>query len=318
MRRSYRGFTLIELLVVIAIIAILIALLLPAVQQAREAARRTQCRNKLKQLGVALHNYHDVAGVLPPGWIDPAAFRATAGGTCGDTSLIRSATWTILLLPYIDQAPLYNSFNFNAAFREFSNTTGAAPNKALQEMRLVTFECPSDPNSGEGNQNNNYLGVQGGGDYATMASAGQACRVYATRTYFFNGMFYADSSTRFRDITDGTSNTFMLGESRYQTLRGSDATSQEYYHTWATPGKNSVPGQVGGTYLPINGSSFFPGQDGYQAEVAGMYFGSHHEGGCHFAMADGSVQFISENIDLATYQTLGIIGDGLPVGGFQQ
>lgn len=313
--RHQRGFTLIELLVVIAIIAILIALLLPAVQQAREAARRSTCKNKLKQLGLALHNYHDTFNRLPQAYVETEARRGEAGGTC-TTGGTRSAPWTILILPYIEQSTLYNKFDFNAKFRTLQNGSGDAVNETLQERRNVNFECPSDPNSNESLANNNYLGVQGGGDYNAMKAIGQACRAYNSRTYFFNGIFYSDSSTRMRDITDGTSNVFMLGESRYQTLLGT-GTAATYYMTWATTSWGDAPAQVGGTYLPINGSTFVPNRDGYNLTIATSYFGSHHVGGTHFLLADGSVHFVSENIDLGTYQTLGIIADGLPVGGYE-
>lgn len=315
-RRQQRGFTLIELLVVIAIIAILIALLLPAVQQAREAARRSTCKNKLKQLGLALHNYHDTFNRLPPAYVETAARRGSSGGTC-TTGGTRSAPWTILILPYIEQSTLYNKFDFNAKFRNLQNGSGDAVNETLQEQRNVNFECPSDPNSNESLANNNYLGVQGGGDYTAMAAIGKACRAYNIRTYFFNGIFYSDSSTRMRDITDGSSNVFMLGESRYQTLWASSGSAATYWMTWATTSWGDAPAQVGGTYLPINGSSFVPHRDGYKLEVATSYFGSNHIGGAHFLMGDGSVHFISENIDLSTYQTLGVIADGLPVGGYE-
>ncbi len=313
-RSANRGFTLIELLVVIAIIAILIALLLPAVQQAREAARRSTCKNKLKQLGLALHNYHDTFRTFPPAYIETTPRRATGGGTCAAGGT-RSAPWTILILPYIEQSTLYNQFDFNAAFRNLQNGTGSTVNEPLQERANANFECPSDPNSRAELANNNYLGVQGGGDYAAMAAAGQACRAYNIRTFYFNGIFYSDSSTRMRDITDGTSNVFMVGESRYQTLHASSGSAATYWMTWATTAWGDAPAQVGGTYLPINGSSFIPHKDNYKLEDATMYFGSRHVGGTHFLMGDGSVHFISENIDLPTYQTLGIISDGLPVGG---
>ena len=152
-RRS--GFTLIELLVVIAIIAVLIALLLPAVQQAREAARRTQCKNNLKQIGLALHNYHDVYGVLPPAHVydgradsNPFGNRCTPGGAAGSQAIFARAPWTVLILPYLDQAPLYNQFNMTQPFFgrfDHQNPAGST-NYALQAGDAPpAYKCPSNP-----------------------------------------------------------------------------------------------------------------------------------------------------------------------------
>ena len=140
-----KAFTLIELLVVIAIIAVLIALLLPAVQQAREAARRTQCKNNLKQLGLAIHTYHDTAKVFPQ-----AVFQNKATSGQWDWRL---ASPQVMLLPYIDQAPLYNSLNFNLSFNN-----GTANDTICNAAKLAAFRCPSDPNlsTNTGDPGNNY------------------------------------------------------------------------------------------------------------------------------------------------------------------
>ncbi len=315
---SRRAFTLIELLVVIAIIAILIALLLPAVQQAREAARRTQCRNKMKQLGLALHNYHDTHRVFPPSVVNNNGFRQGTGSGCSlGSNSTEGATWTIQILPFIDDAPLYNKFRFNENFRHQQDGTGSTNNELLQEMRNSNYECPSDPNSKEGLGNINYLAVQGGGDYSTQLSAGNACELCCSnRKYYFNGMFSENSSIRMRDVVDGTSNVFMLGETKYVTLRTSSGTGATHWQTWATGCWGDVPCLLGATAEAINGSTYQPIIDGYNPGEATTHFGSHHEGGCHFLVADGSVHFVSENVDLATYQSLGIINDGLPVGSF--
>jgi prepilin-type N-terminal cleavage/methylation domain-containing protein len=325
-RQPRRGFTLIELLVVIAIIAILIALLLPAVQQAREAARRTQCKNKLKQIGLALHNYHDTHQIFPPAYVDSLPPRPnSASGTCSlswqqaSPPPTTKAPWTVLILPFIDQAPLYNQFNFSAIFRNILNAQAGAPNEPLQLIRLGTFECPSDQNSNENNANNNYYGVQGGGDYAVASTVYQACRIYNTRSFYFNGMFFPSSNRRIRDLRDGTSNVLMVGETRYATLRSNnDAYSPTYWTSWATSAWIDAPAQVGATYLPINGSIYRPVKDGYNLDDATNYFGSWHVGGAHFCLADGSVIFLSQNIDLGVYRSAGVIDDGGPQGGLSQ
>ncbi len=318
-RRS--AFTLIELLVVIAIIAILIALLLPAVQQAREAARRTECRNKLKQVGLAIHNYHDTHNIFPPAYVDATPRRAsgTTGACNGGTVTTRGAPWTVLVLPFLDQSPLYNQFDFALTFRTLQYNTGDVNNRALQTRRLSIWECPTNPNSNENHANNCYYGVQGGGDYATMAASGQACRAYSVRSFYFNGIFFPSSNRRIRDVTDGTSNVFMVGEQKYATLRSPGfPTSDTYYMTWGATAWGDAPAQVAATFYPLNGSTYRQGIDNYKLEEATYYFGSHHEGGAHFLMADGSVHFISENVDLATYQTSGIINDGKPLSGIIQ
>ena len=134
-----RGFTLIELLVVIAIIAVLIALLLPAVQQAREAARRTQCKNNMKQFGLGLHNYHDVHNRFPL----PAVFNFGPGVGSGVGGMETSNVWSLSILPFLDQAPVYNIYNFNLSAYEPSNA-------AAVQAKLAAYICPSTPRSGKG------------------------------------------------------------------------------------------------------------------------------------------------------------------------
>lgn len=313
-----RGFTLIELLVVIAIIAVLIALLLPAVQQAREAARRSQCKNNMKQLGLALHNYHDVHGVFPPGWVEGPTDIGRPTGTAGvcTTRGTKRAAWTVMILPFLDETPRYNSFNFNEGFRTIQTGTGSTTNRAAQELRNTKYECPSDPNSSARFANINYYGLQGGGAYSTMEALGEACTSYApaNRRLYSNGVFYASSNVRIRDITDGTSNCFLVGETRYATLIYPGGT---YGSTWATSGWGDLPVQAAATVDPINGSTFIPGTT-YNPNPSISYFGSYHVSGANFLMGDGSVRFVSQNIDALTYQRTGVIKDGLPVGGLPQ
>jgi prepilin-type N-terminal cleavage/methylation domain-containing protein len=302
-RRS-RGFTLIELLVVIAIIAILIALLLPAVQQAREAARRTQCKNNMKQLGLALHNYHDVHNTFPSGWIavDPQTRQQSPHDG------VNGAGWGTMILPNLDQASLYNLFNANLAIQDPANIP-------FIDNVIPAWQCPSDPKPDrwkieeEGSAGTvlaelptaNYIGVFGTEELdgcenspgtAPVTSAGQ-CRG--------DGMFYHHSKTRFRDITDGTTNTFMLGERRTDTELG-------WYSTW--PGMVSEGEEA---FQRILGSADHVPND----PVAHLDdFSSHHVGGAQFVLGDGSVRFISENIDHGLYQSLATIQGGEVVGEF--
>lgn len=296
-----RGFTLIELLVVIAIIAILIALLLPAVQQAREAARRSQCKNNLKQLGVALHNYHDVHSTFPPGWVGVVNRQPNVGGEGG-------FSWGTMILPYIDQAPLYNQFNFTLAM-------DVAPNRALLNQRLSVFQCPSDPKPDtfmaedrNGAQfemaTANYAGVFGTVelDDCYTVSPGTA-PLSAQGQCLSNGIFYHNSKVKIRDITDGTSNTLMVGE----RTTYNDPVEGPWYGTWsgALPLADDAPARVIGhaEHLPNGGD---------HAED----FGSFHVGGAHFILGDGHVRFLSENMSQEIFEALGTRAGGEVIGEF--
>ncbi|MES2792101.1 MAG: DUF1559 domain-containing protein [Planctomycetota bacterium] len=305
-----RGFTLIELLVVIAIIAVLIALLLPAVQQAREAARRAQCKNKMKQLGLALHNYHDTFGAFPSGLV------TNVGGVCQAGATQFGAPWTVMILPYVDQAPRYNTFNnTGGTFFGLYPIEASRTESPRQLLRNVVFECPSDPNASEGNATTNYMGIAGG-----CASAGETgCCVSAGQRYqSSNGIFYNNSKTGIRDITDGTTNVFMLGETRYLILA---AANPGYYGTWASglyqQGTDINTQTIATCVNQINSSAADPGRTGgFTHEIHPNTLGSRHIGGAHHTMADGSTHFISENINITVYQSMGRKSDGLPVGGF--
>lgn len=306
--RKRTAFTLIELLVVIAIIAILIALLLPAVQQAREAARRSDCKNRMKQLGLALHNYLDTHRTFPPGGITdggqlgdgcpgPSAFQVTGSG----------APWTVMVLPFMEETARYNEFDFNSPFPYRHGWPASTfPNITPQFQQLSSFQCPSDPASGEGIPNNNYYGVQGGG--STLS-----CGRFA----FKNGSLYFNSKTSMRDLTDGSSNTFLLGETKYHITSELTGDTTNYF-SWASGPRNAtssntelIPSNTAATTDIINGVDPL-----FSWTYQSRHFGSNHVGGCHFSTADGAVHFVSENIDLATYHSLGIRNDGLPLGGF--
>lgn len=329
--RSRRGFTLIELLVVIAIIAILIALLLPAVQQAREAARRATCKNKLKQLALALHNYQDTHSAFPSGGIAMTSGVALPSGASidcicdSDISAMANngLSWTVMLLPFMEEAPRYNQFNPSVRTRSYQ-TWPAGDARLGNEAEWIRpnphYQCPSDPGSGTGVNNICYLGVQGGG--TVRHCSGTA--VSNNNGLFTNGVLYLNSKTQFRDIVDGTTNVFMIGESKYPiTPTGSRNASVIGWASSTRIDNSCHPGVLAAAWLQINsipgsGSSRTGWGTRDARDYSSALFGSHHVGGCHMAMSDGSVHFFSENMDLATYRQLAIRNDGLPIGGFSQ
>ncbi len=320
--RRQTGFTLIELLVVIAIIAVLIALLLPAVQQAREAARRTQCKNNLKQIGLALHNYHDTTQRFP--------YAVSAVDNNAFIIPVSLHTWNEFILPYIDQAPLYNQLNFSLSNDD--NSTTPVSNYNLLTNKHFTFQsCPSNPYTGgfvciDGLGFTNHAGSVVNTQimcYATC-SGPQAIDYLATGTdcpgtdgYCWQGSFNlsgADTnpaifgqrnlwSSRMRDITDGTSNTFMILERRGELGRYIGLLSD---HIFGCP-TNNKPNSP----LINKSSSDYP--LGYYNNIGAS---SHHTGGIHVLLADGTVRFISNNIDFVTYNYLGGRADGKVIGEF--
>lgn len=311
-----RGFTLIELLVVIAIIAILIALLLPAVQQAREAARRTSCKNKLKQLGLALHNYHDTHFVFPPGSIGLGWCRSS---TYGGTDSIQNSTGLSLLLPYIDQAPLYNLIDQETARSAQAtgyccgyagNTDGTlagtpADNADEMSTLLDVFLCPSDP--GRLYLTGTAYGVTaspGGAmtNYDVIASRTLECNLWGNQSLQTRCMFGENSNTKFRSVTDGTSNTLMVGETTREVANGEGLPWG--YRGWVHIGVD-VNGGINvwdiptGTTTPLMGVLNSWGQSG-----------SMHVGGAQYVFADGAVRFLSENINHTTLLNLARMSDG--------
>jgi prepilin-type N-terminal cleavage/methylation domain-containing protein len=329
-RRS--GFTLIELLVVIAIIAVLIALLLPAVQKAREAANRSLCTNNMKQIGIALHGYHDINGQFPAGaaWSNPTvAAYAIEWSTPNNFPMM---PWTVAILPFLEQTSRYDQFDLAGPWASMF-LQDKCPNAALLRQRNLSFECPSDPNSNSSNANNNYFGVQGGGAignpscYMNDPGAGPAYDCV-------NGSLYNNSKVSLSHITDGTTNTFVVGESRYSMCKPYDFWNPVWAGSWAATyndnvrtlgfGNGSHPVNVCATINPINSSSLDPGQPapayGWSPsvdQVSTTTFGSHHIGGCNFLCGDGSVHFVAETINMTIFQSLGPIDDGGPAGGFE-
>ena len=292
-RKIRPGFTLIELLVVIAIIAILIALLLPAVQQAREAARRTQCKNNLKQLGLALHNYHDTAKQFPPGQIR---------GRNGGIEYGNAASWGAMLLPFMDQAPLYNQLNFEIGIFEGNNKTVI---NGLSGIPGVI--CPSDANrpatrSVHGAGTPNYMAKMPGTSYVGNAGAFNNWSD-STSAELSGGFFTTDPgpASKIARFTDGTTNTFAVGERAARVWGGGSWLGlQHNTQSTTTPGSDTACCQdwflTFGMY-PIT-NTFVTGMERPQ-----LRYSSDHVGGAQFLMADGSVRFISENIEHIRDQT---------------
>jgi len=288
------GFTLIELLVVIAIIAVLIALLLPAVQQAREAARRTSCKNNLKQIGLALHNYHDANNVLPPGYID----------IDHDNESANQLGWGTFILPYMDQGPLYNKISasgaMDVAWQTVADMTTASASVPTPYARVVipAYNCPSDPMGGINEKVGNY----GKSNYTGVA--GNTYRK-GTGTSRPAGSFYDNSRLNFRDFTDGLSVTMIIGERSTVTRDGYN----KYGTIW-------VGNQSNAAYYQQNAITTASDYYSINWPAGNWNFTSAHPGGIHFLMGDGAVRYISENIDLNTYRDLGAIADGRVIGEF--
>ncbi len=374
-RGRQRAFTLIELLVVIAIIAILIALLLPAVQQAREAARRTQCRNNLKQIGLAFHNYHDVFLRFP------AAFTAVAGGTVFDigegggpwdidpaaADLVADSnihTWTERILPYIDQQNVYEGINFNIIMgagdaagttvppmivnpqgaADYSNA-GPMHSAATLNSVIPPFICPSAPHPS--NKVQPYIDdwlLDGYGatiyysagvlDYTPVADW------LAADNFGGNGILDIEGGAgqsgwegiKIGAITDGTSNTWILGErsapdskewvlgkplqdlsDEQVGLMGPSWNDWQWNvgHFW----RNITPGSCNSDYPTTCPGGRSSGQCLINCNNKWNYY-SFHVGGAHFIFADGSVRFVNENTDFATLLKLEGFADGEITGDF--
>ena len=318
--RCRRGFTLVELLVVIAIIGLLIGLLLPAVQAARESARRSSCVNNLKQLGVALHNYHDARRAFPMGNRCTTSALPPQSASPGDPTATREP-WTIHVLPYSDNVALYNRFDFNQPFlshvvnstlRQETTLPGTNPNPAAQNTVNPLFKCPSDPESPESPLKNNYFGVMGGG----LGAAWTASTAATPYQIYNNGILFLNSARGIKNITDGTSKTFLVGETIYQYN-----TPSEKFYGWGQGTRTRLDyadrcflQNVAATKSQINSK---PQQDATGLHPYAIWqttFSSSHPGGTQFLTADGGVSFVSETVNLTIYRQMGVINDGAPVG----
>ncbi|WP_237729349.1 DUF1559 domain-containing protein [Schlesneria paludicola] len=357
---THRGFTLIELLVVIAIIAVLIALLLPAVQQAREAARRTQCKNNLKQIGLAIHNYHDTFTIFPP-----AMVRRSAGANIPTQTHSNGAAWSLRILPFLDQANLYNLFNFNAE-PAWADTIPYPANPAMTTYAAVAgtalpvFLCPSD-------SSDSAKAVKLAGPINYMVCVGNTDNWCADSLGNYSGInsitcqnegvavIYGMSAVRIAHVTDGLSNTMVVAESRvgfpyvqqdnnYSGCQSGTATPATSWcssnsGTYA-PCAYTATGASNNRYEPRGWSWVYaqgmqswsfttllkPNDKSFVAEnmectstpwqQAAYAARSAHVGGVQISMGDGSVRFISDNINLGTWQSLGDRADGTTVGEF--
>jgi len=344
--RRKSGFTLIELLVVIAIIAILIALLLPAVQQAREAARRTQCRNNMKQLGLAMHNYHDVYGMYP------------IGNSVNSTMFSFWANAFTYMLPYIEQENLQNLYDLNLHWEQQSSQVAST--------KIATFTCPSSTVQQPINENKlgGALAIWGAPvgnqygttDYVLNKGAHDAwCITTNLISSSVRGMFDFNMTVRIKDITDGTSNTFAIGEgasgpqwklctsNTNPCTAATDSSGAEYdaVNAWMIAQPNNtgylslfeiVGSHIYGTTVhplnknPVTDTMITAWVDPTQAPPQAVRedctnsldggvnrcsnFRSDHTGGGFFLRGDGSVKFVSENVNLTTFRATSTIGAG--------
>jgi prepilin-type N-terminal cleavage/methylation domain-containing protein len=319
--RSRRGFTLIELLVVIAIIAILIGLLLPAVQKVREAAARMSCSNKLKQLGLACHNYESANQKLPPAGVG-YGWCIVSPPYNGDP-LVYNMNGFVLLLPYIEQNALYSKLNTQSAFGDqktgyccsyVGNTNGSLAgdangngNGVQMQTVLSAFICPSDPGDVMQGANDPYgvssalNGAKTNYDFITSTNDFY-CNYWRNAPPSSKTIFGENSTTRMTDITDGTSNTFMLGETTKTVYNG--RTASWGYRGWVMTGIDPRYGINDWTY-PVPGFTPTPGRLGSWGRA-----GSLHPAGCHFAMGDASVRFVRDSTSATTLTYVGYMADG--------
>lgn len=300
--RRNRGFTLVELLVVIAIIGVLVALLLPAVQQARESARRISCNNNLKQHGLALHNYHDTLGSFPPGHIllvgEHLAFIA-------------------FLWPYLEQGALYDQLP--PSKHPTWGSCGDARQTALLQTVVPFFQCPSDGESLFGHacrSRNSYV-----------SNFGIGLLKHEQRPTHTPGVFYQNSAVKMRDITDGMTNTVGVSEiiKVSQTMRGAYRGAWSYpegsHYQHDNSPNTSVPDELRTSFcdtaLPQDPQAPCIGTySAHNTRANNMAARSRHPGGVQALLLDGSVRFVSSTVDLTTWQRLGLPSDHQIVGEF--
>ncbi|HBN78127.1 MAG TPA: prepilin-type cleavage/methylation domain-containing protein [Planctomycetaceae bacterium] len=334
-----RGFTLIELLVVIAIIAILVALLLPAVQQAREAARRTSCKNNLKQIGLALHNYHDTHSVFPYSTSADGAIESNNNANTSNSTgfTLNHRGWTGLL-PFLEQAALFDQFDSRYPAGSYVRTGGTAPAPLVQPESTIQTSgnalvvstlipallCPSDNGRNTYTGNDNTYGI-----YTNAASAGftgaktnydfSVARYSSSTTSWRDWtstsrrMFGVYSSCRMRDIIDGTSNSVAVAETTLDVKNGVGQTWG--YSKWVGNGVDLADSRGINDFRDCCSWTTPPFQNVSKTQLADWgTTGSLHKGGVQVLMGDGSVKFLSENINASTRTNLAYISDGQVLG----
>lgn len=294
-RRRKCGFTLIELLVVIAIISVLVALLLPAVQHAREAARRTQCRNNLKQLVLAMHNYHDVFNLLPPGYIHRF-------GPSGDGANHAGLAWGAMLLPHLEKTNIYRQINPRIPIWDPAN-------RDPREMQLSVFLCPTDRFSVNSNrfvvrdESTNPIEKYAAASYASNWGPASPDVNLDDTPEASRGVFYRNSDTAMSDIVDGLSNTFLVGERTNGPIPGSETAGghSSFENTWVAAVRDIDEPADDHGHMVLFETQFLPNERG--GDDKGI--SAPHVGMAQFAFADGSVHSIDSGIERDVYDALG-------------
>lgn len=278
-----QGFTLVELLVVIAIIGVMVGLLLPAVQAAREAARRMQCSNNFKQIGIAVHNYHDTFGTFPPGFTD---YIGDGGNGWG---------WGVFLLPFMEQSALYDAINPTKQRFPLANTEDLYK---VCQTPVAAYRCPSDP----GRELNNHRGNFATSNYIGLWGSNSAA---GTHTGAGNGMFFYRSRLKMRDVLDGTTNVLMIGERAFPD----SANSGKPWRGGIYAGVRTDLGPGWGSTM--RGVWTTPNHSLNGTDV--WAFSSLHPGGVQFVLVDGSVRHVSESINSDVLMLLAQRASGKPV-----
>jgi len=316
-------------------------LLLPAVQQAREAARRSTCKNNLKQIGLALHNYHDTHNVFPASVYSPGALGNAPRGP-----LVTNTTGWIMLLPFVEQAQLYDQYNFNHATGIYDgggncpastlypvdpdNTTkrlagtdaGVMANVALGASIVPVYYCPSDPgqrfhtSACHSSTSMSPRPRAARSCYEFSVSSGHANTLWTSEAVATRSMFGPNSPCSMRDILDGTSNSVAVVESTLEL-------EQHNWKTWASVAWHTGGATIQQTTRPLNqrgccswGTPFTTASTGFHKLSDGGFAGSLHRGGLHILMGDGAVRFLSDNVAYATRRDLSRIADGNVLGEF--
>ena len=335
MRSRRNGFTLIELLVVIAIIAVLIALLLPAVQQAREAARRTQCKNHLKQMGLALHNYHDTHLTLPHGSVGGFTAGSGENNPAAQNRWANGINWRVSILPFLDQGPLFQKLNFSGASFQGPVSWAGPPgtNAVLVGLTIPSYLCPSssvDPfiNGPRAYENPNrmltphYVGIAG----ATPDPAARVgvCNPGNYGIFCDNGALRPNHITRFQNATDGLSNTIVVAEQ--SGVVGGVAISANYGGGWCGFGQTfsastraNLDHYFGSGITTVRyapNSRIGTAGSSNETYESNTILNSLHTGGIQVLTGDGAVRFVSENVNMTVLLSTCSMDDGQVSGEF--